>query len=191
MGQPVPAGDSLAGRSVRRPMGQPFVEDDPHSELFFSWLFHRWSPQLEKGYQLDDDTLYGVPPTCAYLARNAGLSPTLREYLETCLATPFSFYQVLDCNPYMDFNARDLLTGEEFAVNDAVAASTLKQEDIIFAHIPIIEEVGILDAISPFSFPPSFKARLSRRRRQQRFRERDDRALRKLYFTLLESYLGG
>ena len=28
---------------------QPFACDDPHTELFFSWLFHRWSPSREKG----------------------------------------------------------------------------------------------------------------------------------------------
>ena len=70
---------------------EAFVQGDPNAELFFSWLFHVWSPQKSKGNVISDATLYGVPPSRAYLDRRAGrLHPLLQRYLEACLAAPFS-----------------------------------------------------------------------------------------------------
>src|SRR5256885_23283 len=75
-----------------------FVEGGPHTELFFSWLFHQGSPQAEKGSTIADAALYGVSPTRAYLIRRAGrLDPLLKRYLEACLAAPFGFYEIRDC----------------------------------------------------------------------------------------------
>jgi hypothetical protein len=72
--------------------GTPFNDDDPHAELFFSWLFHHWSPSREKGHTVDDPSVYGISPTRAYLNRSARqLDPLRRRYLETCLATAAGF----------------------------------------------------------------------------------------------------
>jgi hypothetical protein len=78
--------------------GEVFDGEDPHAELFFSCLFHRWSPTREKGNSVDDSShLYGVPPTRAYLDRSSHqLDPLLRRYLETCLATSPGFYEVFN-----------------------------------------------------------------------------------------------
>jgi transposase InsO family protein len=92
----------------------PFLGDDPNAELFFSWLFHRWSPELEESHKIDNDSCYGVPPTRAYLSRNAsGLVPLQRRYLEACLEARFSFYEILDCEPHIGFKARDVLEGKD------------------------------------------------------------------------------
>ena len=88
--------------------GGPFHEGDPHAELFFSWLFHRWAPVLEEGHEINDGSCYGVPPTRTYLARNAsGVNPVRRRYLEACLDARFGFYEILDCKPHIGFKARD------------------------------------------------------------------------------------
>jgi hypothetical protein len=48
-----------------------FSVDDPHAELFFSWLFHRWTPSRQRGDRVTDERLYGVSPTRVYLDSNA------------------------------------------------------------------------------------------------------------------------
>ena len=94
--------------------GEQFLGDDPNAELFFAWLFHRWSPESAAAHKIDDESCYGVPPTRAYLARNASdLDPLQRRYLEACLAACFSFYEILDCKPHIGFRARDVLAGGE------------------------------------------------------------------------------
>src|SRR5580704_8686861 len=39
-----------------------FVQGDPNTELFFSWLFHKWTPEEGKGGTIEDTALYGVQP---------------------------------------------------------------------------------------------------------------------------------
>lgn len=165
-----------------------FLGDDPNTELFFSWLFHRWSPALEKGNKIDDDTLYGVPPTRAYLQRNASrLDPNRRRYLEACLATRFGFYEIRDCRPHIGFTALDVVAGEEIEVSESLASTSLQNGDIVFAHVVSSDGAARVEAVSPFSFPAVFKRQLIALCRRCELRERADLPLRRLYFSLFES----
>src|SRR3569833_84057 len=141
--------------------GKVFNGDDPHTELFFSWLFHTWSPSREKGNTVDDCSLYGVPPTRAYLNRKAErINPLLRRYLETCLETTPSFYEIFNCKPYVGFRARDVVTGCEWEVSEHLASTSLCDGEIMFAHLVPIDGTTLLDAISPRSFAPELIRRL-------------------------------
>lgn len=187
-------GESYGGETVRQAWqeftsgaGTEFDCADPHAELFFSWLFHRWSPVREKGHTVDDHSLYGVRPTRAYLDRHGHrLNPLLRCYLETCLATSPAFYEVFNCKPYVGFRARDMVTGTEWDVTEGLASTSLSDGEIMFAHLVPIGRTTVLEAISPQSFPPRLKEWLLRS-----FQERPPRGLsalelRRLYFLLAQ-----
>jgi len=164
----------------------PFEYGDPHSELFFSWLFHRWSPSRAKRNYVNDSSLYGVSPTRAYLERQcASLDPILRRYLETCLVTSPAFYEIHNCVPNVGFRARDLITGDEREVCEELASTTLVDGDIIFAHLISIDEATVLEAISPVSLPPRARGRLTRMYRSLQASVPVARQeLRELYFSL-------
>jgi hypothetical protein len=165
--------------------GRVFDGDDPHTELFFSWLFHHWSPSREKGNCVDDSSLYGVPPTRAYLDRSSSqLDPLLRRYLESCLATSPGFYEVFNCKPYVGFQARDVVTGEECEVSEDLASISLNDGEIMFAHLVPIEGTTMLEAISPVSFPPEFKRRLVQLAGSRTLRGSGPPDLREVYFVL-------
>jgi hypothetical protein len=166
-----------------------FNGDDAHSELFFSWFFHCWSPATAKANTAADRTLYGIPPTQAYLARApCRLDPLLRQYLEVCLQTPFGFYQIVKCFPQSGFRAREVLSGMQIEVIDSLASTSLSNGDIIFARIPFLDGTWVMDAISPVSFPWSFQRRLFVSRSPESLK-RSKWALRRLYFDLLEAYI--
>ncbi len=134
---------------------------DPHAELFFSWLFHCWSPTREKGSRVDDCALYGVQPTRAYLDRNSDkLNPLLRRYLETCLVTSPRFYQVSNCKPNVGFGAIDLISGAKCVVSEELASASLMDGDIMFAHLVQVDGTTMLEAISPVCFPSGIKRHL-------------------------------
>jgi hypothetical protein len=165
--------------------GKSFDGEDPHTELFFSWLFHQWSPSREKGNTVDDSSLYGVPPTRAYLNRRAAqLHPLLRSYLETCLATSPGFYEVFNCRPYVGFQARDVVTGRECKVREVLASTSLSDGEIMFAHLVPIHGTVMLEAISPLSFPPKIKRRLIQLACSHGSRGRGSNELHELYFVL-------
>lgn len=176
-----------AWQEFRSGAGEAFRADDPHTELFFSWLFHRWSPTREKGSRVEDRSVYGVPPTRAYLSRNLRqLDPLLRGYLETCLVTSPAFYEVCNCRPRVGFRARDVMTGVECEVSEELASTSLNDGDIMFAHLVPLGGVTMLEAISPLSLPPVLKRHLTRLWRRKELVERQAGELRQLYFTLVQ-----
>jgi hypothetical protein len=161
--------------------------NDPHAELFFSWLFHRWSPTREKGSRVGDCSLYGVPPTRAYLDRKAEqLHPLLRRYLEICLITSPGFYEVADCTPNVGFVARDVMSGIECQVSEELASTSLTNGTIMFAHLVRMDDTTMLEAISPVSFSPDVKGRL-RRLCISSACQSATQELRALYFALARS----
>ena len=48
---------------------EEFAQGEPNSELFFSWLFHVWSPQKLKGNVISDATQLGPAPSASYLRK--------------------------------------------------------------------------------------------------------------------------
>ena len=165
--------------------GQPFCGYDANAELFYSWLFHKWAPARERGHQVRDEVLYGIPPTRAYLDRgSSALNPLLRKYLEACLATSPRFYEVLDCEPGLTFRAREVFTGAVSTVNDSLASTSLERGDILYAHLIPIGGITLMEAISPRSFPPQSKRRLLQLCTERRTREEGGPELRRIYFTL-------
>jgi hypothetical protein len=172
------------GRSER------FVQGEPNSELFFSWLFHVGSPQKLKGNVISDATLYGVPPSRAYLERRAGrLHPLLRRYLEACLIAPFGFHEICECEPGVGFTTQDVLTGAELNVRERSGSATLARGDIIFGQIVALSGIAMVEALAPFSFPPSYKIHLIQVRTRPELKHSSDLALRTLYFSLADAYL--
>ena len=148
--------------------------------------FHCWTPSRQRGDRVTDERLYGVSPPRVYLDSNAAsLDPLLRNYLEACLAVPLGFYEVLECRPGAGFDARDLLTERQLGVDEGLASISLAGGDVIFAHLPWVDGGVLVDSVAPFSLPSLYAAKV----RRFRARKVTERALRKLYFTLLRSYL--
>ena len=168
-------------------LGEAFHGYHVNAELFYSWLFHRWAPARERGHEVRDEALYGVPPTRAYLDRlSSSVNPLLRLYLEGCLATVARFYEVLDCDAGSGFHARDVFTGSVSIVSEALASTSLERGDIFYAHLIPIGQITLMEAISPCSFPPQSKSRLLQLRPQQRNHAQDSEGpeLRRIYFSL-------
>jgi SEC-C motif len=167
-----------------------FVQGDPNAELFFSWLFHVWSPQKPKGNIISDATLYGVTPSRAYLDRRAGrLHPLLQRYLETCLAAPFGFHEICECEPGVGFTTRDVFTGAELKVRERSGSATLARGDIVFGQIVALSGIAMVEALAPYSFPPSYKTHLIQARTRPELKPPSDLALRAVYFSLSDTYL--
>jgi hypothetical protein len=83
-------------------------------------------------------------------------TPVMRRYLGSCLEAPFSFHEILRCDPGHGgrhhhtrgrltllysaghgFQARDLFTGEERAVLERSATQGMQPVDIVFGQLSI------------------------------------------------------
>jgi hypothetical protein len=137
-----------------------FDPETPHIQIFMPWFFHRWSPDPHST-EVPDTALHERSPTELFLERRgARLDPVIRRYLGCCLEAPFSFYEILRCDPGHGFHARDLFTGEERAVLERMATQGMQPGDIVFGQLVTAEGITILEASSLFFIPPIYKIEL-------------------------------
>jgi hypothetical protein len=139
---------------------EPFDPETPHIQVFMPWFFHRWSPD-PYSTEVVDTALHERIPTELFLERRgARLDPVIRRYLGSCLEAPFSFHEILRCDPGHGFQARDLFTGEERAVLERSATQGMQPGDIAFGQLVTAEGITILEAASLCFIPPIYKIEL-------------------------------
>jgi SEC-C motif len=139
---------------------EPFDPETPHIQVFMPWFFHRWSPD-PYSTQVVDAALHERSPTTLFLERiGARLDPVIRRYLGSCVEAPFSFHEILRCDPGHGFQARDLFTGEERAVLERSATQGMQPGDIVFGQLVTAEGITILEAASLCFIPPIYKIEL-------------------------------
>ena len=113
-----------------------FSPESPHVAIFMSWLHNFWSPDPNGDSAVRDRALVGVEPLRAYVAhRGARLDPLLREYLESCLETPLSFYRVEDVERGKGLVLKDLVTGSQRRAAERGVSETAQAGDILFAQV--------------------------------------------------------
>jgi len=140
--------------------GPGFDPDTPHMQVFMPWFFHHWAPDPH-GTDITDATLHDRSPTAVLLERRGRrLDPLLRRYLEACVATPFSFHEVLHCQPGVGFRARDIFLGGEREVLERSASETMEVGGAFYGLLVTCDGVTLMEACGPLSIPPAEKISL-------------------------------
>lgn len=182
-----------------------FDPDSPHLSVFLPWLLHWWTPD-PMDTEVRDATMHERSPTQVYLERRGHrIAPVLREYLESCLAHPFSFHEVEHCEPGHGMVLRDVLTGERHDVRERTASRSLQVHDVVFAQLASADGITLLEAVSQVAFPPNDKVEIIELRQRMRRAESEgdqdglyvrrdqllmwDTELRELYLALSEPLL--
>ncbi len=132
--------------------------DTPLMQLFMPWLFHSWTPDPLTS-EVVNKSLHDVPPTEAYLAaRGRRLDPLLRRYLESLLTAPFTFFEVLTCDPGSGMILRDVMTREKHAVTERSASQAMQPGDLLFGQLASVDRLTMLEACNGFAIRPMEKA---------------------------------
>jgi len=167
-----------------------FDVDSPHVPLFIRWFLHSWAPDPEESF-VSDPALIGVKPTEAYLADSSRrIDPFLRSYLESCMRSPFSFYEILECDPGLGFRVRDVMTSAEFDVVEHSASLSLEARQLIFGQLAEVGDTVMLEACPSMALPPEEKIPVIRLREDIREETPDGAVMPDLYaFDLRALYL--
>ena len=165
-----------------------FDPDTPLMQLFMPWFFNCWAPD-PVDTEVANKSLHGVIPIRAYLAtKGPQLDPLLRRYLELVLTAPFTFFEVLACNPGTGMTLRDVMTKEEHAVTERGASQGMQAGDLLFGQLATVDGLTMLEAFSGFVIPPMQKASIIelRTRIASAHPEITHRVLREREFELLD-----
>ena len=138
--------------SLEQPEG--LTTDSRHLSVFFPWMFHVWSPDPHDDGG-DRTALANVSPTQIYLQnRGRKCSAAVREYLQSCLDNPFSFFEVEDSLPGVWMRLRDVLTGQAHQVIERAASQSIQPGQLIFGLLVKTQGIMLLESTSSFALPP-------------------------------------
>lgn len=142
-------------------IGDNEVQFDPETpllQLFMPWFFHCWSPN-PIDTQIENKALHEMIPTATYLAKKGHrIDPLLRRYIESLLVAPFSFYEVLECEPGTRMILRDVMTKEQLIVTEKHLSQAMQRDDLFFGQLASTGELTMVEAFNGFAIPPIEKA---------------------------------
>ena len=146
---------------MRRNLGSlreliPSVPQVQHLAL----IYHHWlpDPHATPGAVAEGEGTE-LTVTQAYLKKHGGrLDPLARRFLEACHAAPFSFHDIVRCEPGKGFVLRDIMSGEERHVIEHRGSGNAKPGDILFAQVVVLDELAQIEGCAPLLIPPIHKA---------------------------------
>ena len=131
-----------------------FHADTPFMQLFMPWFFHRWAPDPYETSVENADVHDRTPTSVLLTRRGRRLDPRLRSYLEACAEAPFSFHEIVRCEPGVGFHTRDLFVGTEHEVSERSASRTMRVGDSFFGQVVTSDDVTLMEACGPHVVPP-------------------------------------
>ena len=164
--------------------------------LFCSWSIFDWRYEPE---DIDDPLRLppGVTPAAYFLETQKGrLGETEKALITAISQAPFSFHEVIRCEPGRGFLLKDVLTGEEIDVLERSASKDAREGDILFGRIATLGEVSMLYGCSSCFFTPDYKPsiialrkwlRQGRRKITQKLLREYAADIRKVYLDLSQS----
>ena len=133
-----------------------FDPNSPHAEVFIPWLLYNWRPDPQESALPPE--AQGMSAAESYLqAAGARLDPLVRRYVEACIAAPFSFHEMVKCEPGRGFRLRDVLLGSEIDVIERSGSAAAEIGALLFAKVVAVDGIAVLDGCTPVVLPPGCK----------------------------------
>ena len=168
-----------------------FVPDSPHNQAFSPWYLYTWMPDTAESANDRADTLTIAQ---SYLeTHRKRLSEMERRLITVVAHQPYSFYEVMACEPGQGFRLRDLLLANEVDVVEHSGAKLAHPGDMVFARVIQFDHVGLMMGCGASLIPPASKPAIIHLRRIIRSQDGAlsvedlhawDRAIREVYFAI-------
>lgn len=139
---------------------EPFDPQSPLHPMFGPWMFHHWIPDFENT-NLGDEIPTEVSPSQHFLDKFRRRLDALEiEDLEESLRRPYSFYDVVECNPGFWVKVQDLLTEDYFTVSEKMGSQAMKAGDLLFGKVVTVRDICMFDGLAPLAFPPQYTVKI-------------------------------
>ena len=146
------------GEFLLWPEDAPDVEFlERQGQLFCSWSIFNWfyEPGVVDGpLRLPP----GMTPADFFLEKEKGrIGDTEKALIAAISYAPFSFHEVISCEPGRGFLLKDVLTGEEIDVLERSASKDAREGDILFGRVATVGDISMLFGCGCYAFPPDYK----------------------------------
>jgi len=128
-----------------------------HMQLFVPWFVFNWT------YDPDETDVHIDMPAHQTIAQvyadryGERLDDHQKRLIESINNRPYSFLEVVSCNPGQGFRLKDVLTGTEEAVIENQGSENAKPGDMLLGRITKVDHVVMLVGCSSTLIPPGWK----------------------------------
>jgi hypothetical protein len=137
---------------------EPFEPQSDENQVFMPWFFYDWTPDPEETTVLATAPKDISPAQSLLNTKGGYLEPLQREYIEACLAAPFSFFEIVSCRPGQGYELKDIFTGEILEVIEKKGSEKAGIGYILFGKPVTLNQLTTMEASAPFLIPPVHKA---------------------------------
>jgi len=121
--------------------------------LFMSWFLAHWRNARKRS------ALNQLPLAAQYYLSNAEkLSSAEREYLDSLINEPFTFYEILESTQNFGMRLKDMFSGREEFVHERSGSQSAHVGDFVFGKIGKTNGTAILEGMAETLFPPLCKS---------------------------------
>ncbi|MDW7679878.1 MAG: SEC-C domain-containing protein, partial [bacterium] len=134
-----------------------YSEDSYENQLFMPWALYSWllGPD-DDDISEEEDWDYMTIAECFLSEHYHELSAMERQFIELTVNQPYTFYQVIDCNPGYGFRLKDLLTETELDVIEKSGSQNVPKGCVLFSQVIQYENVGMAIGTAPVIIPPAY-----------------------------------
>ena len=136
-----------------------YDENSLHKQVFFPWMLYHWFPDADC-FETEDDFKewddYTIAESFAEDYSNQ-LSAIEKQFIDIVISTPYSFYEIIECQPGIGFTLKNILTDQEIDVQEQMGSKNAQKNQIIFAQVIQIDSIGMMMGTSSYYFSPAYK----------------------------------
>jgi|GEM_PF-607088 len=174
-----------------RDSDKPFDRESPYLQIFLPWYLHDWLPDAEETAVPAGARAETAAAAHLRIAAKR-LDPLARHYIEACITAPFSFHEIIVCDPGRGFRLRDVLLGTEVDAIEHAGSLNARAGDLIYAKVVRSDGLTLVEGCTPVLLPPVDKTGIIAFREQLAAQGAvfNDGLLREYESELREIYLG-
>jgi len=128
-----------------------------HEQMFFPWYLFNWI------YDPDDENTLaanlGETTIAASYKKSKGtkLDPLEQRLIDAIEGKPFTFYEVIDCQPGIGYQVIDFFLGGIIDVKEKRGSENVQKGDLLFGRAVTIDAVSMLFGSGSIIIRPSWK----------------------------------
>ena len=151
-------------KSFIQDMWNDFYEDKtfdpevPQNQVFFPWMFFKWTPKNAHRPIAKDSFLSDKTPGEVLIHKwPHRLTEFQKEYITKAVNSPFSFFDIVKVTSGESMTIRNILTSEELDVIEKKGSTSVRPGDIIFCMPVSINNMTVLESLAPIIIRPEDK----------------------------------
>ena len=133
-----------------------------HEQMFFPWYLFNWIYDPDEEEEVSTRASLEETTIAASYKKSKGakLDPLEHRLIDAIEGRPFTFYEVIDCQPGMGYRIKDFFLGNVLDVKEKMGSENVQRGDILFGRLATLDTISMMFGSGSIIIRPSWKPHL-------------------------------